>query len=276
MKKLILLIVVLLPTWLFAQVDYLEEKNRVSSIKKDVSYIYGEGIGNSLEDATAVAKDFLLSEIRRVIQENISMVDASSINVVDVLDNACIVQFKRGMMDRVFLYIKKDNISVESRPCQDNMIASQTDYVVPVEEAFVFEDYSSDFESVPVEVVYGVEEAAIEEGEYFETAVMDVIEEEVIEEEFYAVEASDSWLSRFVKAPDTETLIALLKLAKEEHKVMWGEVKSKMENTWYIVPFTGNKIEAILDTSRTNLLTGEKENIRNYTDVKKIWFIIYE
>lgn len=276
MKKLILLIVVFLPTWLFAQVDYLEEKNRVSSIKKDVSYIYGEGIGNSLEDATAVAKDFLLSEIRRVIQENISMVDASSINVGNVLDNACIVQFKRGMMDRVFLYIKKDNISVESRPCQDNMIASQTDYVVPVEETFVFEDYSSDFESVPVEAVYGVEEAAIEEGEYFETAVMDVIEEEVLEEEFYAVEASDSWLSRFVKAPDTETLIALLKLAKEEHKVMWGEVKSKMENTWYIVPFTGNKIEAILDTSRTNLLTGEKENIRNYTDVKKIWFIIYE
>jgi len=275
MKKLATAILLFIPLFLYGQVDYLDEKNLVSSIKKDAGYIYGEGIGDCVIDARNIAEDFLLAEIKQWMQEGMSPAEAASVSVKKVMGNACVVQFKRGDMDRIFLYVAKENVSANSQPCNGSAPVEVLTVVELVEpEPAMVEEYIPDIEDIEIEVI----EFEPEIVEYIREIEPEIEEVAVVIEEPVADIVQDgTWLNRFLAAPDMNSLLALLKAAKEDYKVMWGEVKSQMEPGWYIVPFSGNEIKAVLSPSRrVNLLTGEQDALRNYNNNRKIWFIIYE
>ena len=317
MKKICTVIFMFIPLFLYGQVEHVEEKNQVSSIKKDAAYIYGEGTGDSVEEAQTMAQDLLLAEIKRVIQEDLPATEAN-LSTLEILANACAIRLKRGTMDRVFLYIKKDNINKNSSPCQAEPIPTKSvqpePEVQPVveepavttvqpsmtmifEPAMTMAEEPVKVEKQPLKVkeepVKVKEEPAMVVGsgmtmefepaliaeeplKVVEPAPVPVPEVQTKTTAVKAVAQDGTWLSRLLAAPDMGSLISLLKAAKEEHKVMWGEVKSRMEPTWYVVPYTGNKIEAFLDGSRTDLLTGKQDSLNNYSNKNKIWFIIYE
>ena len=48
---------------------------------------------------------------------------------------------------------------------------------------------------------------------------------------------------------------------------------------WLLVAYEGNTIRAIFDKGlqrRTNLLTGQAEDVADYAGCSKLWFIIYD
>lgn len=292
MRKIIIIITLaLFPSLIWGQVEYMEEKNQVSAIKKDANYIYGEGVGDTEEDANAVAESFLLSEIKRTIQENIPVVEAGSISPEQVLKNACIIKFKRGTMDRIFLYLKKDNIQ-NSVPCETKVEEVAPAEVLAVQEPIVeVEDKgaSIDYLDSMVQALSAVfeqkdinelDETSLSMLAYIAANAVDTEKPdttpEIVSEPVVTLPENATWLDKFVSAPDVTTLLKYLKEAKDEHKVMWGEVKSRIEITWYVVPINGNRIEAILNPSRVDLRTGTQKALVNYNSNKKLWFIIYE
>jgi len=263
MRKLSILIVLLLPAYLFAQVEYAEEKTQVNAIKKDANYLYGEGIGDSVEDAILSAKDFLTSDIKRYIQEEIPLVDASSISIPQLVENASKIQFKRGTMDRIFLYMKKtDILNIPSSP---KTPAAGKETITEKKEIIA----EPEVETVRApEAIKTPEVTKAEETPEVANVAMPVIET-----------LASPMLNELLSSPDMETLISTLKAAKDEHKVMWGEVKlNDMNPSWYIVPFSGNEIKAFLDKGeqeRINLLTTEKVSLQDYSNNRKVWFIIF-
>jgi len=267
MKRLLILIVLLLPAYLFAQVEYAEEKSQVNTIKKDANYLYGEGIGDTAEDAMLSAKDFLTSDIKRYIQEEVSLVDASSISIPQLVENADKIQFKRGTMDRIFLYVKKTDIL--NTPSSKTPIAGKETKTEKKEMVAEPEAVKApEVEKVP-EVAESPEIIKVEETPEVTTAAKPAIETQ-----------ESPMLNKLLSSPDMETLISILKAAKEAHKVIWGDVKlNNINPSWYIVSFSENEINAFLDKGaeeRINLLTKEKVSLKDYSNNRKVWFIIYE
>ena len=61
---------------------------------------------------------------------------------------------------------------------------------------------------------------------------------------------------------------------------MWGNVKSSLNPSWYIVVFSDTTIKAVFDKEkngvRVNLLNGKEEQMSLYNTDNKVWFILYE
>jgi hypothetical protein len=60
---------------------------------------------------------------------------------------------------------------------------------------------------------------------------------------------------------------------------MWGRVTSEINPAWYIIIIADDKVKAVLDKGlniRRNFLTGEKEDVNNYSQYTKVWITIYE
>jgi hypothetical protein len=60
---------------------------------------------------------------------------------------------------------------------------------------------------------------------------------------------------------------------------MWGKVGTEIKPEWYIIAVSGNDIKAVFDKGlnrRKNFLTGENEEVSNYSNCTKIWLTIYE
>jgi hypothetical protein len=226
-------------------VEFVEEKTQVNTIKKDISIIYGEGVGDTEKSALATAEEFLLSGIKRYIQEEIPLVEAGSISLKEAMSHACKIQFKRGIKDRIFLYIAKENI-LENTPCGT---AAKPQPAIKIQAApEVIE------QPVVIEEPVAIEEPVIIEEPVVIEEIKTAVESPVILEEPVAQGAKvkdKTILDWLVSSPDRETLISRLKEAKDDHKVMWGEVKSTINPNWYVASFPGDK-------------------------KNKVWFIIYE
>lgn len=265
MRQLLISILLLWPVYLFAQVEYAEEKTQVNAIKKDANYLYGEGIGNSIEDALLSAKDFLTSDIKRYLQEEVPSVDASSVSISQLVENASKIQFKRGTMDRIFLYIKKTDIL---NPPSPNASVAEEEITTNQKEIIAEPEVEVEAAKAP-EVIQAPVIAKVEETPAIKQMAKPAIETQ-----------ESPILNRLLSSPNMETLINELKAAKEEHKVMWGEVKSNNINpSWYIVSFSGNEIKAFMDkgtNKRINLLTREEVSLTDYNNDRKVWFIIFE
>jgi hypothetical protein len=221
----------------YGQVDYAEEKTKIASIKKDARYNYGEGIADTPEEALLVAETIIESEIRRVVSERESLQDAETIIVNNIKKNSSVVKLKRGTMDRVFLYVNKENISAGNQVME---IHRNTDNSEPEPEL----EPESETQSPPVQS-----------------------------------QSMPQIISAFIAATDLASLQTYLKGQKDAHKIMWGRVTSEIKPAWYIIAISDGKIEAVFDKgidARENFLTGEKENLDNYSHCTKIWLTIYE
>jgi hypothetical protein len=232
-------------------VEFVEEKTQVNTIKKDISIIYGEGVGDTEKSALATAEEFLLSGIKKYIQEEIPLVEAGSISLKEAVNHACKIQFKRGIKDRIFLYIAKENIR-ENTPCgtaakPQPAIKIQAAPEV-IEQPVVIEAPVVIEEPVAIEAPVIIEEPVVIEE--LKTPVVSpvIVEEPVAQGAKVKDKTILDWL---VSSLDRETLISRLKEAKDDHKVMWGEVKSSINPNWYVASFPGDKNN-------------------------KVWFIIYE
>ncbi|WP_163217701.1 hypothetical protein [Bacteroides sp. 224] len=253
MKHIIACLLMVIPTMIFAQVDYLEEKTKINSIKKNKNYIYGEGMAATEQEALESAESSLRTEIMRLITEKESLQDAETILLNAVKKNSSKVALKRGTMERVFLYVHKDNImSGGTVMAVDNPVAVA---VTKSDEAKVI-----------------VPDSSLEDL---------VIEEEIvkIENEVNLNEIASPVLRTIVSKKTVADVQKCMQELKAEHKIMYGNVGAEMNPTWYILVYSDQGIEAILDKGmgkRKNFLTGNMDNMNLYGRSKKVWFLIYE
>lgn len=227
---------------MYGQVDYAEEKTKIASIKKNSRYIYGEGIADTPEEALLAAETIIESEIRRVISERESLQDAETIIVNNIKKNSSVVKLKRGTMDRVFLYVDKDNISAGNQVME---IHRNTD-----------REPEPELEPEPVEETVPETHSPPVQSQSMPRIISDI-----------------------VAATDLTSLQNYLKGQKAAHKIMWDRVTSDINPAWYIIAVSNGKIEAVFDKGlnvRKNFLTGEKENLNSYDHCTKIWLTIYE
>lgn len=248
-----------------AQVDYQEEKVKINSIKKNAAYVYGEGMAETAEEALAIAESSLESEIRRVISEQESLQDAESVVVSHIRKNAAQIKLKRGTMERVFLYAKKENIVPGDQVMEIGLgRAQETEEAAEVEE------------EAPEEVVEAVEEMAEDSRAGREK------ETEKPASEVSATEApakTSRIISDLLLASDVKALQTYLEGQKRAHKVMYGKVGTEVAPEWYIIAFQGNEIKAVFDrglSTRRNLLNGKNEPLSDYGNCTKIWLTVYE
>lgn len=266
MKKLryIIVLVCLFSTSLsFAQVAYVEEKAKVNSIKKNADYVYGEGIADTEQEALELAEQSLRSEIMRLISESKTMQDEETILVNAIKKNSSRIKLKRGTMDRVFLYVEKENILLPQQVMTINrdIIDKEKEDISVVEEDLIAE-----------------ETLLIEE-------VADILMEEETKTE---TNQPDTPISNENLLPTLKALLLCnsksefmdyLRKQKEVHKVMWGNVASDINPAWYIGVFTEGKPVAVFDKglqTRLNLLNGQRESLAGYGKSEKVWFIVYE
>jgi len=287
-KHIIILLLALSPLLAIAQVDFMEEKNKINSIKKNPDYIYGEGIADTEQEATSMSESALRSEIMRVISEEESLQDTETILVNAVKRNSTKIELKRGSMDRIFLYVSKNNIlagdQVMTIERQRQEITIEEDNgILLADEPLPTNEVGEVIEVVDDEVIEieDLEELAENTDEPIEISIAEIPAEETeTKTESQVVEVDSPILSKIISTPDMAALQAYMKELKADHKIMWGDVRSEINPTWYIIAYTTDgEIKAILDkgiNKRTNLLTGEKVELSNYSNTRKVWFIIYE
>lgn len=268
MKRYFLLIcIMVLPSLLWGQIEYKEEKTKVNSIKKNSGYVYGEGIAESEMQALEIAEQSLRSAVMGVISEKESLQDAETILVNAIKRNSSQIKLKRGTMDRVFLYVSKDNIF----PSGDVMAIHRGEEITfPEEEDADFIEESEEEIDIDSDISDFNEELLAESGE------TDI--EKPVEKEPNA-QSDSPIVTQLIRLSDMTSLQSFLKAKKEEHKVMWGNVASDINPSWYIIAYSGNEVKAVFDkglNTRLNYLSGERESLSNYSQYKKIWFMTYE
>lgn len=257
-----------------AQVAFKEEKTKVNSIKRDRQYLYGEGIAETEEEARTTAEQNLRQAVLQFISEEKELLEAEAVIVNAARQNTSQIKLKRGTLERVFLYVHKKNII----PSDNSFVIEQSETPAVAEEATAVEKAAEaivEAEAVtvpPAEIVERMEEP---ETNLAETKVEVEAETESDKE---AAPAATT-LDRILACPDMAALQQCLATEKAAHRVMWGELKQDFKPNWLLVAYEGNMIRAIFDKGlqrRTNLLTGQAEDVADYAGCSKLWFIIYD
>jgi hypothetical protein len=248
-----------IPLWVCGQVEYAEEKTKINAIKKDAKYIYGEGIAETEADALSAAEQILRSEVMRVISEKESLQDAESVIINAIKGQSSQIKLKRGTMARVFLYVKKENIS----PGHQTMEVSLWNEPRATEEEVTEEE---------------VTEVADEITEV-EPEVPDMRKTEDIREPDPKPKpaAAPPIISDILAASGVTDLQTYLQGQKDAYKIMYGKVGTEINPAWYIIAISGNEIKAVFDkglNTRKNFLTGKQEDMSNYGNCTKIWLKI--
>ena len=298
MKKLILccLLGCLLPVSLTAQVAYMEEKAKVNKIKRSSQSLYGEGVAATVEEATAMAETSLKNAILAEMGDNKELQGADQILINSIKKHSEKIQLKRGAMERVFLFVEKKNLlSSEKVVVLD--VASSTAAVQPA--VAPAPEVKQEVAAKPVEPKKSVKKNTTQKA----STVTDEVNLEAMAAE--PVEAPAPKQSNVftpvsgqvpslgspvaVDSPLLKELLALkgsaelerfMRARKDEHKLMWGNVKSSVNPAWYVVVFSDTAIKAVFDKekngARVNLLNGKSESLSQYAADNKVWFILYE
>ena len=263
MRKVLLYILLLscLPVCLSAQVAYMEEKAKVNQIKMSSLYLYGEGIAATVEEATAMAETSLKNAILSEMGENEKLQDSDQILINSIKKHSEKIQLKRGAMERVFLYVEKKNLL-------------SSDKVVVL-------DVSSS--TVPSQEKPATEEAKVDDSAPSGTSSSEVftpVSEQVPPIQGEKVKVDSPLLQELLEQKTVDGLELFMRTQKENHKLMWGNVKSSPNPSWYIVFFSDTTIKAVFDKEkngvRVNLLNGKEEQMSLYNTDNKVWFILYE
>lgn len=263
MRKVLLYILLLscLPVCLSAQVAYMEEKAKVNKIKRSSLYLYGEGIAATVEEATAMAETSLKNAILSEMGENEKLQDSDQILINSIKKHSEKIQLKRGAMERVFLYVEKKNLL-------------SSDKVVVL-------DVSSS--TVPSQEKPATEESKVDDSAPSGTSSSEVftpVSEQVPPIQGEKVKVDSPLLQELLEQKTVDGLELFMRTQKENHKLMWGNVKSSLNPSWYIVVFSDTTIKAVFDKEkngvRVNLLNGKEEQMSLYNTDNKVWFILYE
>lgn len=243
-----------LATALMGQVDFKEEKAKVNAIKRNTQYVYGEGIADTEAEARELAEQNLRQALLQFISEKKDLLEAEAVLVNAAKKNSSQIKLKRGTMERVFLFVKKDNIF----PSENPFVISQEpqEEEAPTDTEVVQDKGTGQVPKEPLFAFSSKEKTA-------DRSVSD---------------KADGTLKSILRCENITALRSCLNELKQQHKVMWGELKQDFKPSWYLIPYEGEQIKAVLDKGlqkRNNLLTGEREEMGNYSGLPKIWFIIY-
>lgn len=276
-----LLFVLLVPVGVFGQVAYMEEKAKVNKIKRSSQYLYGEGIAATVEEAMSMAEQSLKNAILAEIAENKELKNADQVLVNSIKRHSEKIQLKRGAMERVFLYVEKKNLYDSGKMVsldipEPAQTTPDTDLTPAGESGKQQEELVDDlYRTVPEkksrDTSSGVEH--LNGGRVF-TPVSKPRAETLPSVPEGGV------LETILTLNNVDQLQAYMQGQKELHKLMWGNVRSTLNDNWFLIILDGDRVVAVLDKKkaegRKNLLTGEWEDVDRYSVYPKVWFIVYE
>lgn len=89
-----------------------------------------------------------------------------------------------------------------------------------------------------------------------------------------------SALESILAEKSVKNLEELMRSLKDEHKLMWGNVRSTVNPKWYVIVYSGDEVKAILGREtngvRMDLLSNRSDALENYVSDSKVWFVLYE
>lgn len=249
---MIVLVFVFLPYGLSAQVAYMEEKAKVNKIKRSSQYLYGEGVAATVDEATRQAEQDLRNAILAEMEGNEELQDADKVLVNSIKKHSEKIQLKRGAMERVFLYVEKKNLFSAA-------------HVVALDI------------SAPASPGVGQPADGLQAGEE-KISAPPVFNPVAKEKEDVMVPSSA--LESILAEKSVKNLEALMRSLKDEHKLMWGNVRSTVNPKWYVIVYSGDEVKAILGREtngvRMDLLSNRSDALENYASDSKVWFVLYE
>ena len=288
----------------FAQDAYKEEKTKVNSIKRNSNYVYGEGMSSSSEEALTIAETALKSAIYNFISENEELQESDKIVVEAIKQHSEQVKLKRGEMQRVFLYVHKQNIVpnyksltidipsntddikdnsvqdiVENKTDESNIEITATDIVENVINTTPKLNISILKDNNTVESLGDDQQVNIDSekniSEINETFISVPKENQDISTDSISIT-----LKTIIETDSASDLHYYMNQKKSAHKLMWGNVKEKIHDNWYLIVLNDDKkIKAVLNKGgdeRFDYKNNETVSISQYSKYPKVWFILYE
>ena len=236
--------------------------DEINAIKKDPAYLYAESTMKSADEALQVARDLLRDEIIRWTAEEMEE-PMDSISAHKLSRDADIMMMNRAELKRLFVYIKKEEVSplYKAEPTKE------------IPEPVVGAPTPLPVEPLP--------ELSVEHKD--SSLINDTIKQ-VLMKRFAPkkVKKPSSVILKMMKAKNFFELKEVMEPLKESGEILdYGKyLTAKNPADCYLIVYdpAGN-IVAWLDKgekTRKNLKTGKNDAISNYRGLGAIWFTINE
>lgn len=220
---------------------------KINSIKKNKSFLYGEATVSSQELATTLAYEQLQNEVYAWLQND-------SITIKDINSLADTVMVHIVNVYRVFAYIEKSKLK------------------------------PSIVDTLQVDTVSALQQTPIakKDSTLFTDSVRQVIHQRFFGQEGRRLQRQNDALQRIKKAKNFFELKEIMQPLKEKGDIIdYGKYATAQhpELCYLIVYDPAGNIRALLgkgDDERPNLKTGRKDTIKNYRGCGAIWFTLRE
>ena len=248
MKRIICCILTFVLVMSASAGDWRLEK--INSIKKNGSYLYGEATVSTLEQATTLAYEELQREVYAWLQN-----DSLSVKDINSLSDTVMVRIVN--VYRVFAYVEKSKL--KSEPARTN---------------------KEDTVQAKVPVVENVLEK--KDSTLFTDSVRQVINKRFFGKEGKMKQRQNDALLRLKKAKNFFELKEIMQPLKDKGDIVdFGKYATakEPEKCYLIVYDPAGNICALLGKGkvvRKNLKTGNDDSIKNYRGCGAIWFTLRE
>lgn len=208
-----------------------EQKKKINSIKKDKAYLYAEITTDNQQSALDLAEDMLNQEINKYVAEQKKLRSAQNIllrNTQEIMES---ISLPRGNMFRAFKFVKKSDI----------MAADNAEVRVNTQPA----DTQGNKASGATTLKSSVQTVTTESAKRNET------------------------IARLLAVSKFADLSAVFKQLKQEGRIgQYAKIKELTNPEQFVLVIYNREgnIEAVLSegSARTNLRTGQADNVSNY------------
>lgn len=134
----------MLLTGLFMTVTALAQESpskQINQIKRNSSYLYAEATMETPEEALSMARELLFQQVKEYVRTKKKLSKADNVMVKDVNAKCETLSMMRGMMHRMFVYVKKNDIesfnnatTIDNSTNETKVVVEQTLPPIPAPE----------------------------------------------------------------------------------------------------------------------------------------------
>ena len=269
MKKLTLILFTWCYVWALPAHQHDETAKRAleREVKTSGTYLYGEAVANTKDEAVTAAKSALITEINKEILNNYDWQFANTIHAKDVEYYSDMIELMRGNKFRVIAYVK-----------QENLTAIFHNYETPEIELTDKDVYPLEPEKIPqVQPVEATASVMVSE----KPQIANTTETSNQQSTVVNTTSDGDILGQIVRASSPRQIQNILDSNKKNGKAAYGTMDKLIQpEAAYLVVFSqSGTIVAILDKGNTglrkDLISGATYGREIFNNNQVIWFQLY-
>ena len=268
-------------TLLAQQPDETAKRALEREVKTSGTYLYGEAVANTKDDAVKFAKTALVSEINKEILNNYDWQFANMIQAKDVEYYVEIIDLMRANKFRVIAYVKKENLTAvfQYNVMPEIELTDKDVYPWELEKIQQTDTYTSPAVDPTMNIYQPVE---VEESAFLPEIPEFTIVDETSNRQFpFYGATSDDILRQILHAASPRQIQTILNSNKKNGKAAYGTMDKLMQpEAAYLIVFSQTgEIVAILDKGsaslRKDLISGVTYGREIFNNNQVIWFQLF-